>query len=215
MRRQTPRLASGAVLLIALVVLVVLAFSACAQPSSEEAIPVDNVFTATNAPTVAPSPTPTATPAGSSERARSASSGSGSGSSNGGTQAAPRTAAPRPANVTCPTGSVTAQGTTFAFEEHPIQGSEESNWVVTVKGKATNGTSRQISSATVYVDLRVPNTGGDTGSASVGSLGTGQSGNWELTMQFQTAERPTHDRVAVSVSGWKWGDPTLDRACPR
>lgn len=212
MRRQSPRLASGAVLLIAFIVLIALALSSCAAPpSSEEAIPVDNVFTPpTAAPTVEPTPTPTAKPAGSSERARS-SSGAGSGSSNGGSQAAEPAA--RPASVTCPTGSVPVQATTFAFKEYPIAGSDQSNWDVTVKGKATNNTSHDISSATISVDLRVPDTSGDSGTTSAGSMGTGQSANWSINLKFASAGRPEHDRVTASASGWSYGDAALDRAC--
>ncbi len=209
MRRSTPRFASWAALFLALAVLLVLAFSACANPSTEQAIPVDNVFTATNAPTIAPSPTPTATPAGSSERSRSG-TGSGTSSSSGGSQAAPAAPAPK---VSCPTGSVPVEATTYAFKEYPITGSDQSNWDVTVKGSATNNTSHSLSSATITVDLRVPDTSGDSGTTTAGAMGTGQSANWSINLKFVSAGRPEHDNVVARASGWSYGDAALDRAC--
>jgi hypothetical protein len=107
------------------------------------------------------------------------------------------------------------QATTFAFKEHPIAGSEQSNWDVTVKGKATNNTSHHISSASIFIDLRVPDASGDSGTAPAGSMGPGQSANWSRNFQFVSSGRPSHDQVATSVSGWSWGDATLDQACPR
>jgi hypothetical protein len=199
-------------MLIALVVVIALAFSSCGNnPSTDEAIPVDNVFTATNAPTIAPSATPTATPAGTT-RARSGSgTESGSGSSSGGPQAAP--AAPAAPKVTCPTGSVPVQSTTYAFKEYPIQGSDQSNWDVTVKGKATNNTSHSISSATISVDLRVPDTSGDSGTTTAGAMGTGRSAEWSINLRFASAGRPEHGDVVARATGWSYGDPALDRAC--
>ena len=105
------------------------------------------------------------------------------------------------------------QATTFAFKEYPISGSDQSNWDVTVKGKATNNTSHQISSATISVDLRVPDTSGDSGTTPAGSMGTGQSATWSINFQFASSGRPSHDRVVARASGWSYGDATLDRAC--
>ncbi|MEX0874867.1 MAG: hypothetical protein WD646_09785 [Actinomycetota bacterium] len=199
------RLLMAAVLLLA-------AAGACSTETAGEVVPVDIMY---DPPPLAaepsPSPTPSPTPSPST----------GSGGRSGGSQAAagqgsgqstvPRISAPK---VQCPTGSVTATANTMQVHENKIAGSEQSRWDVLVGGNATNGTTRQVGNVQVRVDIRVPNAAVTSGSATVSSAGPGKSVRWTDNLSVVSDENPQFEHVHVSVSGWSWGDPAMDAACP-
>ncbi len=208
MGRRSPWLAFGAALLIA-------PGAACSSTTVEEARAVDNVYAPgplIDVPhAAAPSASPTATPAGST-------SGSGAGATpNSGDQAAAaddgveRTSSGK---VKCPTGTVTAGVRTLHTDEHPISGSDDSDWTVVVRGTAANGTTRTISGADIRVELRVPNADPDSHTAHVGAIAPGSSANWTEDFDVVTDEEPEFEHAHVSVRGWSWGNATYDAICP-
>ncbi len=214
MGRGTPRLAAGAALLIAIA-------AACSSPSGGT---VDSLYVPlpTLKPKTSPTPSasPTATPNESASPGGSGSSGAGSQSSgsqaesgNAGTSdGVDRTS---DGKVRCPTGSVTANATSVDSSktgEDEDTGMDE--WLVVVRGTATNNTTHSITSASIFIQVAVPNGDDDSNTAHTGALVPGETGSWTEDFDVTTDTRPRLDHVHVSVSGWSWGNSTLDTTCP-
>jgi hypothetical protein len=105
--------------------------------------------------------------------------------------------------------------TSLSSDENDIEGSDDSEWEVVVRGTVTNSTSRQIHNVQVHVDLNVPNSDGGGGTTTVGAIGQGTSATWREDTDVEGDEEPELEHASVQVRGWSWGDPTLDSACPR